>query len=262
MSAEQIWDSMIGLTVDSIDRRSNIANSRVGVSGKVNIYEYYEKVKDLSPKELYAMIEQTFKDRGMMNMEGESPAKAIMQKRKREAQKQGRAARKEMARTMTEMNKKINAARRAGDRDQMKELMIKRTEVVSKLRSRSNKYLRASELPSPAPAKHLLREFGQSDRETIENSNTDPAVTQVLRLMNGFVDSTIGRDVNSVLTRNALYAENENEAIESIYLTMLSRKPTGAEKQIWRKDFRQDSKSAFTDLVWTLMNSNEFIFVR
>ena len=140
--------------------------------------------------------------------------------------------------------------------------MIKRTDIVSASRSKGGQYKRASELPSPAPAKHLLREFGQSDRETIENANTDPAVTQVLRLMNGFVDSQIGKDPNSVLTRNVLMADDENEAIEAIYLTMLSRQPTKSEKRIWRKDFAKDSKTAYTDLVWTLINSNEFIFVR
>lgn len=262
MSAEQIWDSMIGLTVDAIDRRSDISNTRLAASGRVNIYDFYEKVKGKSPRELYDIVEQSFKDRGMLSMDGESAMEATRKNRKRNAQRQSKQARKEMTEKMTDMNRKINQARRAGNPAKMKELLIKRTEIVSKLRSKSNKYLRASELPSPAPAKHLLREFGQSDRETIENSNTDPAVTQVLRLMNGFVDTTIGRDPNSVLTRNALYADNANEAIESIYLSMLSRMPTGAEKRIWRQDFQRDSKSAYTDLVWTLMNSNEFIFVR
>jgi hypothetical protein len=35
----------------------------------------------------------------------------------------------------------------------------------------SRQWLRAAELESPAPRGHYLREFGQSDREMIENSN-------------------------------------------------------------------------------------------
>jgi len=197
-----------------------------------------------------------------MSMDGETAKDAMQKKARTENQKKSRKERNEMKRLMTRMNKQINNARKAGNREKMRELMIKRTEIVAKARSKTQKYMRASEMPSPAPAKHLLREFGQSDRETIENANTDPAVTQVLRLMNGFVDSTIGRDPNSVMTRNVLYADNENEAIEAVYLTMLSRMPTSSEKRIWRKDFQKDSKSAYTDLVWTLINSNEFIFVR
>jgi hypothetical protein len=169
-----------------------------------------------------------------------------------------------MSKKIDAINREINQARRAGDREKMRQLLIKRTDVVSTARSKSDnsRFKRASELPSPAPAKHLLREFGQSDRETIENSNRDPAVTQVLRLMNGFVDSTIGNDPNSVMTRNTLMADNETEAIEAVFLTMLSRKPTSAEKKVWIKDFKRDPRNAYTDLVWTLINSNEFIFVK
>ena len=262
MSAEQLWDSMIGLTVDSIDRRSNISNARLGASGRVDIYKYYEQIKDKSPRQVYEMIEQSFKDRGMMSMDDKSSKEKMKKQARAESQKDEKNARKKMKQQMAELNRKINNARRSGNRDQMRKLMIKRTEIVAKARSKTQRYIRASEMPSPAPAKHLLREFGQSDRETIENANTDPAVTQVLRLMNGFVDSTIGNDPNSVMTRNVLYAENENEAIEAVFLTMLSRMPTPAEKRIWRKDFAANSKAAYTDLVWTLINSNEFIFVR
>lgn len=260
MSAEQLWDSMIGLAVDSVDRRSDISQTRIGAYGKVNIYDYYEGAKGKSPRELYDQVEKSFKNRGMMD--GDKSADAMKKKIKKAANKKTKNQRKEAERAMGAINKKIAEARRARQTEKMRALMIKKTELVSKFRSKSNQYMRASELRSPAPAKHILREFGQSDRETIENANADPAVTQVLQLMNGFVDSKIGRDKNSVLTRNALYAQNANEAIEAIYMTMLTRKPTSAEKRIWRPDFQKDPKTAFTDLVWTLINSNEFIFVR
>ena len=45
--------------------------------------------------------------------------------------------------------------------------------------------MRAAEIESPAPRGHYLREFGQSDREMIENSNSDASVPQALALMNG-----------------------------------------------------------------------------
>ena len=44
---------------------------------------------------------------------------------------------------------------------------------------------RASELESPAPRGHFLREFGQSDREVIENAATHASVPQALTLLNG-----------------------------------------------------------------------------
>lgn len=264
MSAEQLWDSMIGLTVDAIDRRADIASSRMSVAGRVNIYDYYEKVKDMSLEELYNMAESKLRQRGMMSMDGQPPQDVVKKSARNAQKKAAKKAKKEMAQIMKRMGDQIKKAQRSGNRDKARELMIKRTELVAKARTKApdSRYRRASELPSPAPAKHLLREFGQSDRETIENANTDPAVTQVLRLMNGFVDTQIGRDVNSVMTRNVLYAETAEERIEAVYLTMLSRKPTSSEKEIWIKDFKKDPKVAYTDLVWTLINSNEFIFVR
>ena len=48
----------------------------------------------------------------------------------------------------------------------------------------SRETLRAAELESPAPRGHYLREFGQSDRETIENANHDASVPQGLAMMN------------------------------------------------------------------------------
>ena len=260
MSAEQLWDSMVGLTVDDIDQRRN-GSIRLAAFGRVDAYEYYDKIKDKSLEEIYAMVSKKFRSKGMMMDQNESPG-AAKEKLKNAAKEEARAKRKEASRKLQQINKQIARARRAGEREKVRQLLIKRSESVSAARSKQEKFSRASELQSPAPAKHLLREFGQSDRETIENANTDPAVTQVLRLMNGFVDNTIGKDANSVLTRNVLFADNEKEAIEAVYLTMLSRKPTKSEIRIWLKDFRNDSKSTYTDLVWTLINSNEFIFVR
>ncbi len=45
--------------------------------------------------------------------------------------------------------------------------------------------LRASELPSPAPDGHFLRQFGQSDREVIDNAWDNPTTPQAMTLMNG-----------------------------------------------------------------------------
>ena len=50
---------------------------------------------------------------------------------------------------------------------------------------------RASDLPSPAPAGHLLRELGQSERELIQESHSDPTVPQVLALLNSFLEQKL-----------------------------------------------------------------------
>ena len=51
--------------------------------------------------------------------------------------------------------------------------------------------MRASELSSPMPNGHFLRQFGQSDREVIENASTESIVTQVLSILNGHVEQNL-----------------------------------------------------------------------
>ena len=264
MSAEQLWDSMVGLTVDAVDQRANIATGRLAYSGRVNMYDYYEEMKSKTVEELYNSMIDTYREQGMMDMNGNVSQEAVKKMMKGKSQKASKKDKQKMKDIVARLGNKIKEAKKSRNPQLVRELMIKRAELISKARSKmeNSNYRRASEMRSPAPPKHLLREFGQSDRETIENANTDPAVTQVLRLMNGFVDDAIGRDENSVLTRNVLYAKNKSEAIETVFLTMLSRMPNSNERRTWQADFERDSRIAYTDLVWTLINSNEFIFVR
>ena len=122
---------------------------------------------------------------------------------------------------------------------------------------------RASEISSPAPAGHFLREFGQSDRETIQNANSDPAVTQALSLMNGFLETRVANNEATVLMQNVRKAQDAKEAINTVYLSMLNRRPTRQEEAMWTADFRKYSRTeVISDLIWTLANTNEFIFVK
>ncbi|NIP85686.1 MAG: DUF1553 domain-containing protein [Planctomycetales bacterium] len=122
--------------------------------------------------------------------------------------------------------------------------------------------VRASELASPAPPGHFLRAFGQSDREQIDNAHHDPAVTQVLSLMNGAIENRIIRNPHTMLMQNVRAAEGVPAKIEVIYLSLLSRYPTSAEIQVWLEEAESHPQEAMQDLLWTLANSNEFLFVR
>ena len=171
--------------------------------------------------------------------------------------------RKEAEAKLAQLNKQMAKARKQRDQDKLKQLMVQRTNMVMEYRRKrgGNRIVRASELASPAPAGHFLREFGQSDREQIDNFNTDPAVTQSLSLMNGFIEKEIAANSNTVLMRNVFNA-NPEKKFESVYLTMLSRKPSRTETSSWRSEFTKNPKQAVADLIWVLANSNEFIFVK
>ncbi len=120
---------------------------------------------------------------------------------------------------------------------------------------------RASDLAQPARPGHLLREFGQSDRDQIESSSVDANVPQALRLMNGVVDNQLLVE-GSVLRQSIDAADRAADKLRIAYRSILSREPRSEEIRAWQKDLDDDTRSAAADLVWTLVNSQEFRFLQ
>ncbi len=120
--------------------------------------------------------------------------------------------------------------------------------------------VRAAEIGSPAPRGHYLREFGQSDRETIENANNEASVPQALAMMNGqLLPQIIGKYSQLMLTVNK--APYPDDKIDAIYMTMLSRKPTAHERDTWLQA-QSNGLGTFEDLIFSLLNTQQFIFVQ
>jgi len=118
---------------------------------------------------------------------------------------------------------------------------------------------RSADLESPAPRGHYLRDFGQSDRETVDNSNPDANITQALVLMNSdLVPQTLGS--TSQLKLEEARAKTDEEKADVIYLAILSRKPSEKELQIWTAA-RQKGMS-LDDLAAALLNTHQFLFVQ
>ena len=120
---------------------------------------------------------------------------------------------------------------------------------------------RASDLGSPAPPGHFLREFGQSDRELVENASDEASITQALALLNG---PALGAVMNrySVLSRS-LEGKSMTEKLDIIYLTLLSRAPTKRERQIFEQSWEANPESRYAkDIVWTMLNTRQFLFIQ
>ncbi len=131
------------------------------------------------------------------------------------------------------------------------------------VKSRENvgrNWLRSAEIDSPAPRGHYLREFGQSDRETIENANYDASVPQVLALMNSGLLPQI-MDHYSQLMLNVNKAAYPDDKVDAIYLTLLSRKPTPVEKEKWAKA-QEKGLVTMEDLIYSLINTQQFVFIQ
>jgi len=135
-----------------------------------------------------------------------------------------------------------------------------RKQYVATRERMSRDTLRSAELESPAPRGHYLREFGQSDRETIENANNEASVPQALAMMNGsLLPQLLDRFSQLMLTvRKAQYPDDK---VEAAYLTILSRKPTANEKAAWLKA-QDKGLSSIEDLVFSLLNTQQFIFIQ
>ncbi len=124
----------------------------------------------------------------------------------------------------------------------------------------SRDYLRSAELESPAPRGHPLRDFGQSDRETIENANHDASVPQSLFMMNGNLMPNILSKYSQLMLAISK-AQYPDDKMEAAYKAILARKPTSQEKAAWSK--AQDSGlSTLEDLIYALLNTQQFIFIQ
>jgi hypothetical protein len=133
-------------------------------------------------------------------------------------------------------------------------------------RGYSEEPARASELAQPVDPSHFLRVYGASDREIIENGYRATTVPQVLALMNRLVD-------HYVLARKSLRSGaggsptelmisqmvEPRARVEAVYLAILSRRPTAEEIDLVAG---LESIDDFRDLVWALVNGEEFLFVK
>lgn len=137
----------------------------------------------------------------------------------------------------------------------------KKMQADAKSWSRATRELaRASELQSPARRGHFLREFGQSDRETIENANWGASVPQALNLLNGPTADML-RNVNSVFGQEIEKAKTPQDKISTIYMTMLTRKPTDVEMKSLLAEVEVNGEKGYDNIVWALLNTQQFIFV-
>jgi hypothetical protein len=121
-------------------------------------------------------------------------------------------------------------------------------------------WLRSAEIESPAPRGHYLREFGQSDREFVENGNTEASVPQTLVMMNSqLLPQIIDPYSQLMLTINK--APYPDDKVDAAYLTLLSRKPTDKEKRLWL-EAQDKGLSTMEDLIYAIINTQQFIFIQ
>jgi hypothetical protein len=107
----------------------------------------------------------------------------------------------------------------------------------------------------------VLDTFGRPPRDSgaLGERNTASTDSQNLYLMNSA--TLFRRSVG--YTRRFSRFRNLDQALENIYLDILSRRPTAAERNAfhqYRKSLGSKQSMALQDTVWVLFNSKEFLF--
>lgn len=120
---------------------------------------------------------------------------------------------------------------------------------------------RASEQPSPLPAAHFIRQFGQGDRESIEGGTTEGTVPQLLAMFNGPI-THIMLEKGSVIHGNVLQAKTVNAQIEDIFLTILSRRPNSSDRKLAVREMQAQGAAGYGNVIWALVNTREFLFIQ
>lgn len=120
--------------------------------------------------------------------------------------------------------------------------------------------VRSSYLQYPAPGGHLIRQFGGSDKEQIDNSNSEPNTTQVLNLLNGFVETNILNKKDAHFMKLMQEEKSKTNQVENAFLSILSRKPKSNESTLLKQYV--DEKDGFKHVSWILLNTHEFIFIK
>lgn len=227
MTAEQIWDSLVSLSIPDADERK--LNSEI-IEERLNRFqEYEEKVYGLDEEKLVKLARKGSKASKEINDQMEN-----IQKKLREAQEA------DDREAVAKLRREYGVARNQ-QRTIFAKLIMGPDFDVRSLYGNSNPYkkndrwkgfnsgiYRASELQTPANPGHFLQEFGQSDREVAENSNQDASVPQALTLLNGtFYGALFNK--NSPFMKKLAKAETPQEKIEVLFLSILNRKPTALE---------------------------------
>lgn len=248
LTAEQIWDSLVTLVVPDLDATLSPESAEAE-----SWYRRYEAIAGKTPQELAQAYLPGVDDDDEETMDGTPMAPDFGSDR--------RSRREAVA-----IYRRLQRAERRGDREALasarKELDALGIDVEAFLRSRTygRDMVRASEVRQPAPPGHFLREFGQSDRETPESRHRDASVPQALRLMNGFVEEHLFATRAGLLRQSLESAKAGDERIRAAYRVILSREPSRAELRAWKQDLKEHGDLVYQDLVWTLVNSQEFRF--
>ena len=124
---------------------------------------------------------------------------------------------------------------------------------------------RAIEIWDNRMPSYFFRVFGRPLRTTVcecERSN-EPSISQALHLMNSPEVADKIQSRNGVARKLVGSDLSPKEVVDGLYLSTLARFPTPAEKALMLQAFSlrgHDRRTAAEDVLWSLLNSKEFLY--
>ena len=240
MTAEQVWDSMMTLILgdpnqfrlesgDEINGLMNLAGQ--SSSSVEDFLARIDKYNQFRPEHI------------LVNKEGTSILNA-----KLETQKSG-AFGTNLTRPPFE--------KKGGKSDQ--EAM---SDLMNQAKKKQILLARASELPQPSDPAHFLSQFGQSQRTfVIRASSLDGSVPQVMELMNGYTTEILTQPGSKIFL-DMKHLRSNFEKANVVFTSILSRRAVGNEHHLIDKELSSGGEEVFADLIWALLNTPEFLFVK
>ena len=282
MTAEQIWDSVTTLVIPSPDMRLRGQAYRGALEQLRKEAEALGKVKS---SDLVSVARKYADEDFQLELKASVAREKLNKARDAKDNKAVAAAQKELneandardnigAKAREEVLKLASGSQKGAfvttikpigsmmDKDKdHKDAPVIDSATASQWNGYGDEFFRASELPSPAPGGHFLREFGQSNREIIENSTTEATVSQALSLMNGPTFDKLMMD-NTQLIQRFRGASNDEGRTNAIFMSLFARKPSDTERAIVAETVEEFGKDGWKHVIWALLNTREFVFVQ
>ena len=280
MTAEQMWDSVVAMVIPNPDLRLRGTGFRAQLE---NMRKEAELMEKATPQEIVAVAKKYAEQDGELDVKTRAAREKLAAARQKNDAAAVAAAQKELNAANDTRDGLEVAARNellqqmAGKKGQFVSTLsgpgMKKKEEpkdpvaaagisASQWESYGDEFFRASELPSPAPGGHFLREFGQSNREVIENASSEATVSQALNLMNGPLFEQITAE-KTILMDRFTGASHDEGRMDALFMTFYARRPTDVEKAIVLETVKEEGpKKGWNSVIWALLNSREFVFVQ
>ncbi len=130
----------------------------------------------------------------------------------------------------------------------------------------------ACEVPRPAQYNSFLSVFGEGERDEVDGYDPTPTVDQVLALLNGNVSTQVWRGAgakDAFFAREYAQYKDMNRVFQAVFESLLSRPMSQAEGDLLTANLStkfQRREPGFEgalveDLVWSIVNSQEFLHI-